>query len=230
MKKTMPAAGSKHTGKFVAYYRVSTERQGRSGLGLDAQRESVKDYLNGGKWSLVGEFTEVESGRSQRRPMLEAAISMCRREGATLVIAKLDRLYRNSYFINKLFHDGVDFVAADNPHANKLTVQILAAVAENEAELISERTRAALAAVKRKGKKLGTPKPEIGGYYAGKISAIKADEYAEKVRPVVRELVRAGNQTLRELAAGLERLGVETPRGGTKWWPSQVANLLKRVG
>lgn len=223
-------AGKKHQGKFVAYYRVSTDRQGRSGLGLEAQQEAVKAYLNGGKWSLIGEFTEIESGRTSKRPMLANAISLCQKEGATLVIAKLDRLYRNAYFVNKLYHDKIDFVAADNPYANKLTVQILAAVAENEAEIISERTRAALAVVKRRGKKLGSPKPEIGGYYNGLVSAARADEYAAKVLPIVRDLTRAGAGTLREIAAGLERHGVQTRRGGSKWWPSAVANLLKRTG
>ena len=230
-KKQSPAdAGKKHSGKFVAYYRVSTDRQGRSGLGLEAQQDAVKLYLNGGKWTLIGEFTEIESGRSSRRPMLASAIALAKKEGATLVIAKLDRLYRNAYFVNKLYHDGIEFVAADNPYANKLSVQILAAVAENEAELISERTRAALAVVKRRGIKLGSPTPAIGGFYAGKVAAARADEYAAKVLPIVRDLARAGCSTLRELAQGLERHGVETPRGGNKWWPSAVANLLKRTG
>jgi DNA invertase Pin-like site-specific DNA recombinase len=222
------AAGKAHRGRFVAYYRVSTDRQGKSGLGLDAQREAVKDYLNGGHWTLIGEFTEVESGRSHRRPMLDAAIGLCKEQGATLVIAKLDRLYRNAFFVNKLYHDGVDFVAADQPYANKLTIQILASVAEHEAELISERTRAALAAVKRRGKRLGSPKPEVGGFYAGLVSKKTADEYAAKVMPIVRDLRKAGCHTLREIAEGLERHGVATPRGGLKWWPSMVNNLLKR--
>ncbi len=132
-------AGKPHNGKYIAYYRVSTDKQGRSGLGLEAQQDAVRRYLNGGTWTLVGEFTEVESGRKSRRPQLDAAIAMAKKEKATLVVAKLDRLYRNAYFMAKLMHDRVDFVACDNPHANKLTIQILSAVAENEAELISER-------------------------------------------------------------------------------------------
>jgi DNA invertase Pin-like site-specific DNA recombinase len=232
MARTAPLAdpGKKHAGKFVAYYRVSTDRQGKSGLGLEAQQQAVLQYLNGGSWSLIGEFTEVESGRSSKRPMLEAAIKLCRDQRATLVIAKLDRLYRNAYFVSKLYHDGVDFVAADQPYANKMTVQILAAVAENEAELISQRTRAALAIVKKRGKRLGSPKPGIGGFYAGKVAAKNAEEHAAKVLPIIRDLRKAGCDTLRDLAEGLERHGVPTARGGNKWWPSAVANVLKRTG
>src|SRR5215218_5506994 len=114
--------------RFVAYYRVSTDRQGKSGLGLEAQRKAVLDYLNGGAWELVGEFTEVESGKRSDRPELERALEACRRQKAKLVIAKLDRLSRNLAFIATLMEAGVEFVAVDNPHANKLTVHILAAV------------------------------------------------------------------------------------------------------
>ena len=141
---------SPHYGKFVAYFRVSTDRQGKSGLGLDAQREAVMSYLNGGRWTLVAEFTEVESGKHADRPQLAAAITVCKRQKAKLVIAKLDRLSRNLAFIATLMESGVEFVAVDNPHMNKLTVHILAAVAEHEREMISERTKAALAAAKRR--------------------------------------------------------------------------------
>ena len=115
----MPA----HHGKFVAYFRVSTDRQGKSGLGLDAQRKSVLDYLDGGRWSLVAEFTEIESGKRNDRPELEKALATCKKQKAKLVIAKLDRLSRNLAFIATLMDSGVEFVAVDNPHANKLTVR-----------------------------------------------------------------------------------------------------------
>src|SRR5262245_2711635 len=141
--------------RFVAYYRVSTDRQGKSGLGLDAQKKAVLDYLNGGSWELVAEHTEIESGKNNERPALTKAIEACRRHKATLVIARLDRLSRNVAFIAALMDSGVAFVAVDNPHANKLTVHILAAVAEHEREMISERTKAALAAAKARGKRLG---------------------------------------------------------------------------
>jgi DNA invertase Pin-like site-specific DNA recombinase len=150
--------------RFVAYYRVSTDRQGKSGLGLDAQRKAVLDYLNGGSWELVAEHTEIESGKNNERPALAKAIEACRRHRATLVIARLDRLSRNAAFIAALMDSGVAFVAVDNPHANKLTVHILAAVAEHEREIISERTKAALAAAKARGKRLGNPPPPSGGH------------------------------------------------------------------
>src|ERR671911_796243 len=138
-------------GKFVAYYRVSTERQGRSGLGLEAQRKAVEDYLNGGRWQLLAEFVEVESGKREDRPKLAEALALCRLHGATLVIAKLDRLSRDAHFLLGLQKAGVDFVAADMPDANKMTVGIMALVAQHEREMISERTKAALAAAKARG-------------------------------------------------------------------------------
>jgi DNA invertase Pin-like site-specific DNA recombinase len=147
-----------HYGKFIAYFRVSTDRQGKSGLGVDAQREAVMNYLNGGRWTLANDFTEVESGKRNDRPELEKALAACKRQKAKLVIAKLDRLSRNLAFIATLMDSGVEFVAVDNPHANKLTVHILAAVAQHEREIISARTSAALKAAKARGKPLGNPK------------------------------------------------------------------------
>ena len=138
-------------GKFVAYYRVSTERQGQSGLGLEVQENAVLEYLNGGGWKLVGRFVEVESGKRNDRPELAKALAACRRLGATLVIAKLDRLARNVAFVANLMESGVEFVAYDFPQANRLTIHILAAVAEHEREMISQRTKAALAAAKARG-------------------------------------------------------------------------------
>jgi DNA invertase Pin-like site-specific DNA recombinase len=149
--------------RFVAYYRVSTDRQGRSGLGLEAQQKAVMDYLNGGAWELVGGFVEVESGNKADRPELARAVDACRKHKARLVIAKLDRLSRNLAFVATLMESGVEFVAVDNPHANKLTIHILAAVAEHEREAISERTKAALAAAKARGRRLGTPGPSRRG-------------------------------------------------------------------
>jgi hypothetical protein len=131
-------------GRFVAYYRVSTDRQGRSGLGLEAQREAVRSYLDGGSWQLVEEVVEVESGKRNDRPKLAEALKLCRLHQATLIIAKLDRLARNVAFVSNLMESGVDFVAVDFPQANRLTVHILAAVAEHEAAMISQRTKAAL--------------------------------------------------------------------------------------
>src|SRR5215207_3217039 len=147
--------GQMAQGKFVSYVRVSTARQGRSGLGLEAQQEAVRSYLNGGNWQLVAEVVEVESGRRNDRPKLAEALRLCRLHSATLIIAKLDRLARNVAFISNLMESGVEFTAVDFPQANRLTVHILAAVAEHEAAMISQRTKAALAAAKARGTRLG---------------------------------------------------------------------------
>lgn len=242
------SAGKAHAGKYVAYYRVSTDRQGKSGLGLSAQRESVMAYLNGGDWILSGEFVEVESGRnSKRRPELAKALELCRKEGATLVVAKLDRLYRNMHAMTTLMQSKVEFVAVDNPHANKFTIHILAAVAEHESELISKRTSETLQSVKSKIKRtgyhevrdsrgivthkiksLGSPEPKKGSQVGVKVLRQQADDYAAKVLPIVHELMRHGYTSLRDIAHGLSMRGVETPRGLRDWHPSQVSNLLKR--
>ena len=143
------------TGNYVAYYRVSTDRQGQSGLGLDAQRAAVANYMNDGDWKLLDTFTEVESGRKNDRPELAKALELCRRRRATLVIAKLDRLARNVAFIANLMDANVDLIAVDMPQANRLTLHIMAAMAEHEAAAVSQRTGAALQAAKERGRKLG---------------------------------------------------------------------------
>jgi DNA invertase Pin-like site-specific DNA recombinase len=215
--------------RFVAYYRVSTDRQGRSGLGLEAQRKAVLDYLNGGAWELIGEFTEVESGkRSENRPELSRALEACRRQKAKLVIAKLDRLSRNLAFIATLMDAGVEFVAVDNPHANKLTVHILAAVAQHEREMISERTRAALQAAKARGKRLGNPRlpdAQKRGTEAGKAAA---GQFAANVLPVIREIQATGATSANGIAARLTARNVKTARGG-RWTHVQVAAVLERA-
>jgi DNA invertase Pin-like site-specific DNA recombinase len=142
-------------GKWISYLRVSTDRQGKSGLGLEAQRAAVADYLNGGRWKLIKEFVEVESGKRNDREQLAEAVKACRLHGAKLVIAKLDRLSRDAHFLLGLEKAGVDFVAADMPNANRLTVGIMATVAEEERRMISKRTTDALAAAKRNGRQLG---------------------------------------------------------------------------
>jgi DNA invertase Pin-like site-specific DNA recombinase len=159
------------TGKHVAYYRVSTPKQGRSGLGLEAQRHAVEGYLNGGDWQIVGEFTEIETGKRADRPALAKALAMCCLHGARLVIAKLDRLSRNAHFLLGLKESGVDFVAADMPNANRLTVGIMAMAAEDDAQRISQRTKDALAAAKRRGVKLGGDRGVIPNARSHKASA-----------------------------------------------------------
>lgn len=219
----------KHSGKFIAYYRVSTLRQGQSGLGLDAQREAVATYLNGGDWKLLQEFVEVESGSGKKnRPQLEAAIEACKKHKATLIVAKLDRLYRNVHFVTKLMEDGIDFICCDMPEMNKLTIHIMAAVAEHEREVISERTKAALAVLRGKGVKLGSPTPKVGSKIGNNAKREKADKFAANIQPIIREIIDEGRTTLREIATTLENRGVKTPRGGSKWHASQVSNLMNR--
>jgi DNA invertase Pin-like site-specific DNA recombinase len=222
-----------HNGKFVAYYRVSTERQGHSGLGLEAQRELVTTFLNGGKWDLVGEFQEVESGTRKKlkdRPMLRAALDLCKKQKATLVVAKLDRLARDVEFISMLLNGKVNFLCADMPEADKTFLQMMAVFSEYEAKRISQRTTDALQALKRRGVKLGSPTPEIGGAAGTVVIKQKAADFAEKVGPVVRDILKkSGATTLREISQALTARGVQTPRGNLEWSPTQVKNLLQRV-
>jgi DNA invertase Pin-like site-specific DNA recombinase len=217
-------------GRFVAYYRVSTAQQGRSGLGLEAQREAVRCYLNGGNWTLADEVTEVESGKRNDRPELDRALGLCRLYGATLVVAKLDRLARNVAFISKLMESGVDFVAADFPEANRLTVHILAAVAEHEAAMISQRTKSALAVAKARGVKLGNPanlrNQLVGSARSNAAKAAKADKRAADLLPVIVPL-KAGGASLRQIAERLTCRGIPAPRGGT-WSAVAVKRILDR--
>ena len=217
-----------HRGKFVAYFRVSTDKQGKSGLGLAAQRKAVLEYLNGGTWSLVGEFTEIESGKRNERPELEKALAVCKRHKAKLVIAKLDRLSRNLAFIATLMDSGVEFVAVDNPHANKLTVHILAAVAQHEREMIAQRTKDALQAAKARGVVLGNPKLDAVRDRAVASVRADADRFAKNVAPIIREIQSSGVASHRAIARSLNARGVATARGG-EWTAVQVGSILRRV-
>ncbi len=215
-------------GNFVAYYRVSTDKQGKSGLGLEAQRVAVEDFLNGGNWELVEEFTEVESGGRKDRPELESAMAACRKHKATLVIAKLDRLARNVAFVANLMESGVEFVAVDMPQANKLTVHILAAVAEHERELISQRTRDALAAAKARGIKLGNPNIAVARAKGQLVIKSKADKHARNILPVISAIRDAGITSLRGIANALNQRGINTARGGS-WHAGSVGRIIQRV-
>lgn len=215
-------------GKFVGYFRVSTTKQQDSGLGLEAQQKAVADFLNGGNWRMVAEFIEVESGRRKHRPQLEAAIAACRKHRAKLVIAKLDRLARNAAFLLTLRDSGVEFVAADMPHADKLTVGIMAVVAEHERDMISRRTREALAAAKRRGVKLGSPCPQRAAAAASAVHQAKAQRHAENVYPVIADLMSRGERRLIKIADALNARGIQTARG-RQWYATTVRNLIERV-
>ncbi len=219
---------------YVAYYRVSTDRQGQSGLGLDAQRTAVDNYLNGGTWTLLDTFTEVESGRRNDRPELAKALDLCRRKKATLVIAKLDRLARNVAFIANLMAANVEIVAVDMPQANRLTLHIMAAMAEHEAQAVSQRTKAALQAAKDRGRKLGWSISSRRGEQA--LASAKgvtsnrttADRFAANVVPVIRDIERAGVTTLQGIADALNARGIRTARA-RRWYATTVKNVLDRA-
>jgi len=217
--------------QFVAYYRVSTDRQSHSGLGLEAQRAAVRRYLDTQGAELLDELTEVESGTRNDRPELNQALRLCRIRGAALVIARLDRLARNVSIVSRLMDSGVEFVAADFPQANRLTIHILAAIAEYESKLISERTKAALALVKARGVKLGgdrgkarlTQPLATAASIAARMARARAR--ARDLAPIILPLKACG-ATLRAIAEELTRQRIQTPRRLGKWHESAVRRLL----
>lgn len=216
--------------RYIAYYRVSTVRQGKSGLGLEAQRQAVLTHLKG--IAPISEFTEVESGHRTDRPQLTEALKTCRVHKATLVIAKLDRLARNVAFVSNLMKAGVEFEAVDFPQANRLTIHILAAVAEHEAEMISERTRAALTAAKARGVRLGGYRGRAGTCTdlakARSVRLANAKQRAIDLAPLIEQLQSNGHISLRSIAAGLDAKGITAARGGS-WSAAQVRNVLSRI-
>lgn len=225
-----------HMCRVVAYYRVSTEAQGRSRLGLEAQQEAVARLCRQREWEIIAEFTEIESGKRNDRPQLNAALKRAKVTGARLVIAKLDRLSRNVAFLAALQESGAKFTAADMPEADEFTIHILAAVAERERKLISERTKAALAAARVRGVKLGNPngsepfRRAAQGNKAAieavrRMAASRAEEYAE----IIADVREAGATSLSAIATELNERGILTARGG-RWHVSTVRNLLARTG
>jgi DNA invertase Pin-like site-specific DNA recombinase len=207
--------------QFVAYYRVSTDRQGRSGLGLEAQQAAIRGYL--GATAPIAEFTEIETGKRNDRPALKQALALCRKRKARLVIAKLDRLSRNLAFIATMMDSGVEFVAVDNPHATRLTLHILAAVAEHERELIADRTKAALQAAKARGIRLG----RNGADRLAPAYRAEAIERARQLAPLLAELKNAG-MSARQMAVQLTARGIPTPTGA-RWHAQTVIRMLDRV-
>jgi DNA invertase Pin-like site-specific DNA recombinase len=217
--------------KYVSYARVSTARQGRSGLGLEAQRHAVAEYLSACACQLVAEYVEVESGRRNDRAELRRALAACRLHGATLIIAKLDRLSRNASFLLTLRDNGVEFVAADMPGANRMTIGVMAMVAEQEAEAISARTKAALAAARRRGVVLGPPANlgasarHLGAAASARVRTARCRQRARDLEPIIDDLRRAGATSLRQLAERLNAQGWTTARGA-RWSAAQVQRVL----
>jgi DNA invertase Pin-like site-specific DNA recombinase len=217
-------------GKFVAYYRVSTVRQGHSGLGLDAQRDAVTRFLNGGNHELVAEFKETETGKGshalEKRPQLKAAMDACKAHSATLVIAKLDRLSRNVRFIAELMESRVRFVACDMPEANELTLHVMAAFAEHEAKRISERTKEALAQAKKRGVKLGR-KGRENLELTVVVRRVMADDDAKRMLGQIKGF-RARGLSLRQMVAELNAVGIKAPNGG-RWHYTQLRRTIERL-
>jgi DNA invertase Pin-like site-specific DNA recombinase len=219
--------------KYISYLRVSTDKQGKSGLGLEAQRNSVLDYV-GVRGEIVAEYVEIESGKISHRTELNSALKQAKDCGAILIIAKLDRLARNVAFIANLLESNVEVVAADMPEANRFMFHIMAAVAEQEGKAISERTRAALKAAKARGVKLGWANPKrrseqlLASLKGAKANSEKSDEYAALLAPVILDLKRQ-KMSLRKMAAHLNSIGAPTSRGA-KWHATTVKNLLLRCG
>jgi DNA invertase Pin-like site-specific DNA recombinase len=213
----------------VTYYRVSTDKQGKSGLGLEAQKQAVQTFMERSGWNLVQEFTEVETAKGKDalaiRPQLAQALATAKKHKAILIIAKLDRLARNVAFISSLMESGVDFVATDMPDANRLTVHILAAVAEDEARRISDRTKAALAAKKARGEKMGNPQSSET-MNAPRIA--KADARAESLRAIFTDFQTNG-LTQRQMIQELSVRQIRSARGN-EWSLASVQKMLKRLG
>lgn len=214
--------------KFVTYYRVSTTKQGESGLGLEAQQIAVKKHLQSVDGTELASFTEIETGKDNKRPKLQEALLRCRQTRATLLVAKFDRLSRNAAFLLTLRDSGLEFVAADMPTANNLTIGVLAVVAEHEREMISKRTKEALAAAKFLGVKLGNPKIKPGdGYAAGIAREQAARVYAERAEEL-RPIVEAANTTnASKLCEYFAMLGIPSPRGKDKWNSAAARRLMK---
>lgn len=207
----------------VAYYRVSTDRQGRSGLGLEAQRDAVADFIASKGWNLAGEYTEVESGKRKDRPELAQAIAEAKRIKGKLVIAKLDRLARNVHFIAGLMETGVDFVAVDMPTADRFMLHIYAAMAEEEGRRISQRTKAALAAAKARGVDLGS-----NGKILAKRQKRDAELFASSLLPIIKDIRSNGDKTVRAITAALNKRAIPSREGGI-WHLRSTSLLLSRL-
>ena len=213
---------------FVSYLRASTTKQEASGLGIEAQRAAVARFV--GDRHIVREFVEIESGAKNDRPQLIAALALAKKTKSTLVIAKIDRLGRNVALVSGLMESGVDFVACDAPHASRLTLHILVAMAEHEREMISQRTKAALQAKKARGERLGNPVnlPEAQAI-GRKVLQDRVDAFTARILPNIREMVAAGSKSVHAVADTLNARGITT-RSGSRWYGATVLGLVKRAG
>lgn len=221
--------------KYVGYLRVSTDKQGRSGLGLQSQEQIIHDTVKRNNWTLLQQFVEVESGKSDtNRSQLKAALEMCERTGAKLLVAKLDRLSRDLAFIANLMKTKTQFVACDFPEANTFTIHILSAMAEYERRLISERTKAALITARSRGTKLGNPKnltkqhADRGRKLGTKARQQNADEFAKRLSPVIKGYLDEG-LSLNGIARRLKRGGVLSATGKANWTPTGVKHVINRM-
>ena len=207
----------------TAYFRVSTDRQGKSGLGLEAQRHAVAEFIRSRGWILAGEFTEIESGRRKDRPKLAEAIAEAKRIKGKLVIAKLDRLARNVHFISGLMETGVDFVAVDMPTADRFMLHVYAAMAEEEGRRISQRTKAALAAAKARGVVLGA-----NGKALAKAHKANAEAFAVSLLPIITKIRNDGHGMVRAITEALNERGIPSHEGG-RWHLSSAQIMLRRL-
>ena len=226
----MSATSTQKPVRYVAYYRVSTQKQGVSGLGLEAQQTTVANYISQRGGELIEEFKEVESGRKTNRVQLRRAINRCKAAKATLIIAKLDRLSRNATFMFQLQDSNLDIVACDCPEMDKFSARLLAVFAEREAELISQRTKAALAEVKKRGDKVGgtVSMNETIRQLAHTACRKKADDYVTEISGHIRRAQHSGFKSLRQICAYLDEHGVPTAREG-RWQANTVRNVLARM-
>ncbi len=245
---TTEPAGSPHTGEWAIYLRCSTAKQALLGFSLEAQEEACRAFLNGGDWEVAAVFREVESGRKSDRPELLKALAYCQKHKCKLLVARIDRLARDVGFVTQLMESGVKFVAADMPEANELTIHIIAAMAQHESKMISERTKAALAVVKAKGKKLGSKDIKAVAVRGRQARTDIAQEHAESVYPVIERVRSLGITALRGIAQELTERKIDTPAlyakkrkrkavfmrvgmddGEIQWGPQQVKNVIDRM-
>jgi DNA invertase Pin-like site-specific DNA recombinase len=220
------------TTPIIAYLRVSTSRQGRSGLGLEAQRENITRFAASEGYEVLGEYVEVETGKGadalERRPQLTAALNAARKSKGSVVVAKLDRLSRDVHFISGLMSHKVPFIVTElGADVDPFILHLYAALGEKERNLIASRTKAALAVKKAQGKVLGGPKLPEAREAAQIVIKTNADRYAANVLPLIKDAQRAGANTLRDIADALNARGVATARGG-RWYATSVKNVLER--